>query len=138
MIEEVHEGRDAWQTLEDVMKDADAQDAVLSRFKKQEDTFKETTIALKNYGNALKDLGSRSLNGEDISNELIKAKSALEEYAVKLRELAESGQLERHSDDVIKLQTELSQLDDNLPADQIVAKLELIAGQLRGISSNAS
>ena len=137
LIDGAHEGEEAWRNLDEAMRDTDLQEATLKKFEKQEKTLQEATIALENYGNALKDLGNRSFKGEDISGELTKARDALEEYAAKLREMVDNGQLERHSDAIIKLQTELSELDDDLPADQIVAKLELIAGQLRGISSNA-
>lgn len=131
-------GTDPWQSFDEILKDESGQQTVINRITEQINSIKQARDVLKKYNTELKELGQSSLKGNDISDQLIKAKEELQSYIRKLKEMADNGQLERHRDQIEKLEKQLSQLDDSLPADQLESKLSLIGGQLQGIAANAT
>ena len=60
-------------------------------------------------------------------------RASLTSYMEQVQQLADGGQMERHEEEVAKL----GELPDDLPEDQLLAELELIAGALKGMTANA-
>ena len=64
-------------------------------------------------------------------------RASLTSYMEQVQQLADGGQMERHEEEVAKLGERLRELPDDLPEDQLLAELELIAGALKGMTANA-
>lgn len=64
-------------------------------------------------------------------------RASLTSYMEQVQQLADNGQMERHEKEVAKLGERLRELPDDLPEDQLLAELELIAGALKGMTANA-
>ena len=64
-------------------------------------------------------------------------RASLTSYMEQVQQLADSGQMERHEKEVVKLGERLRELPNDLPEDQLLAELELIAGALKGMTANA-
>lgn len=64
-------------------------------------------------------------------------RASLASYMEQVQQLADGGQMERHEEEVAKLGERLRELPDDLPEDQLLAELELIAGALKGMTANA-
>jgi len=64
-------------------------------------------------------------------------RASLASYMEQVQQLADNGQMERHEEEVAKLGERLRELPDDLPEDQLLAELELIAGALKGMTANA-
>ena len=64
-------------------------------------------------------------------------RASLTSYMEQVQQLADSGQMERHQEEVAKLGERLRELPNDLPEDQLLAELELIAGALKGMTANA-
>ena len=128
---------DKWQGLQSVMRDVDAQEAVLDKISKQELAFKQLSATLDTYKNDLKDLGNKAVNGQEISSQLQTMRANLNTYMDKVRELVEQGQMQRHAQQVDKLAKKLEELPNNLPSDKLRAQLLSISSVLQGMTKNA-
>lgn len=64
-------------------------------------------------------------------------RASLASYMEQVQQLADNGQMERHEEEVAKLGERLRELPNDLPEDQLLAELELIAGALKGMTANA-
>lgn len=64
-------------------------------------------------------------------------RASLASYMEQVQQLADNGQMERYEEEVAKLGERLRELPDDLPEDQLLAELELIAGALKGMTANA-
>lgn len=129
--------KDAWQGLQQVMKDPEAQKKVVKDIRDQENLFKNLSNELKTYGESLKQIGKKATQGQNIVPDLKKSKVQLEKYEEALSSFAAKGYIERHSAQIEELGKELNLLDDDLPADEMRAKLEQIAHQFRGMAESA-
>ena len=128
---------DKWQGLQSVMRDVDAQEAVLDKISKQELAFKQLSATLDTYKNDLKDLGNKAVNGQEISSQLQTMRANLNTYMDKVKELVEQGQMQRHAQQVDKLAKKLEELPNNLPSDKLRAQLLSISSVLQGMTKNA-
>lgn len=137
MIKAVTKATDKWEGLNQVLRDSDAQEEVIKRISKQEAAFYETATALDNYSKKLKGIGNKMVAGDEVTKDLEQMRNSLTSYMSQVQELADSGQMERHKEAVAQLGERLRKLPDDLPEDQLLAELELIAGALKGMTSNA-
>lgn len=67
MIKAVTKATDKWEGLNQVLRDSDAQETIINRISEQEEAFIKTSAALDDYGKKLKALGTKMVEGENVS-----------------------------------------------------------------------
>ena len=67
MIKAVTKATDKWEGLNQVLRDSDAQETIINRISEQEEAFTKTSAALDDYGKKLKALGTKMVEGGNVS-----------------------------------------------------------------------
>jgi hypothetical protein len=67
MIKAVTKATDKWEGLNQVLRDSDAQETIINRISEQEEAFTKTSAALDDYGKKLKALGTKMVEGDNVS-----------------------------------------------------------------------
>ena len=133
----VTKGTDAWEALNDVMKDENAQKDVIDRIREQELAFSNLSKDLQEYEKSLSATRGKLFNGEDVSQEIEKARQSLNGYISKINTLSDEGKLNVHTEQIEKLKDEFNSLGD-LSNEEILFKLQSIGIGLKALTSNAA